>query len=128
VRHFLTEAGYACGSLISECGLLASVSTLNWAGARRYFEAGQSRDAATLIAMQRELNALSRELIALVGPEAHMDGAYDKMFCRMHDRRFPLRLLPPYRGASDDSFERFASLLEEKYPGWMPDGTGKGAF
>jgi hypothetical protein len=49
-----------------------------------------------------------------------MDRAFDKMFCRMHDRRFPLRLLPPYAGVSDETFERFAALVREKYPRWVP--------
>ena len=70
--------------------------------------------------MLRELNALAREFLGLVGGEAHMDGAFDKMFCRMHDRRFPLRLLPPYASATDETFERFAALVREKYPRWVP--------
>jgi hypothetical protein len=72
------------------------------------------------MALLRELNPLTRELIRLAGSEAHMDGAFDKMFCRMHDHRFPLRLLPPYEGASEETFARFAALLREKYPRWVP--------
>jgi dihydrodipicolinate synthase/N-acetylneuraminate lyase len=121
LRHFLTETGYAYGSLVGECGLLGSVATLNWGSARAFFEAGRRRDVATLMALLRELNPLTRELIGLVGSEAHMDGAFDKMLCRMHDRRFPLRLLPPYAGVSEETFERFAALLREKYPRWVPD-------
>jgi dihydrodipicolinate synthase/N-acetylneuraminate lyase len=120
LQHFLTETGYAYGSLISECGLLASLATLNWTSGRTFFEAGQRRDVATLQAMLRELNALGRELVAVVGNSAHIDGAFDKLFCRLHDRCFPLRLLPPYEYVSETSFERFAALLREKYPRWVP--------
>jgi dihydrodipicolinate synthase/N-acetylneuraminate lyase len=120
LQHFLTETGYAYGSLIGECGLLGSVVVLNWRSGQAFFEAGQRRDVETLMAMLREINALTREFIGLVGGEAHMDGAFDKMFCRMHDRRFPLRLLPPYAGVSDETFERFAALVREKYPRWVP--------
>jgi dihydrodipicolinate synthase/N-acetylneuraminate lyase len=120
LQHFLTETGYAYGSLIAECGLLGSLATLNWPAGRAFFEAGQRRDVATLQVMLRELNALARDL-AVVGNSAHMDGAFDKMFCRLHDRRFPLRLLPPYEGVTEEGFERFAALLREKYPRWVPE-------
>jgi dihydrodipicolinate synthase/N-acetylneuraminate lyase len=120
LQHFLTETGYAYGSLFGECGLLGSVATLNWSSAREFLEAGRRRDVETLMALLRELNPLTRELIRLAGSEAHMDGAFDKMFCRMHDPRFPLRLLPPYEGASEETFARFAALLREKYPRWVP--------
>ncbi len=120
LQHFLTEAGYAYGSQIGECGLLGSEVVLNWRQGQAFFEAGQRGDRETLLAMARELSALSRDLAAVVGAEAHMDGAFDKIFCRMHDRRFPLRLLPPYGSVSDDTFERFAALLREKYPRWVP--------
>jgi dihydrodipicolinate synthase/N-acetylneuraminate lyase len=120
LQHFLTETGYAYGSSIADCGLLASFVTLNWGSAHAFFEAGKRRDLATLQPLLRELNALARDFAALVGDRAHMDGAFDKMFCRMHDRRFPLRLLPPYEGVSEECFKRFATLLSEKYPRWVP--------
>jgi dihydrodipicolinate synthase/N-acetylneuraminate lyase len=120
LQHFLSESGYAYGTQVGECGLLGSAVVLNWRAARAFFAAGQRRDLATLTPMARELSALTRDLLALVGDEAHMDGAYDKMYCRMHDRRFPLRLLPPYASVSDATFERFAALLRETYPRWVP--------
>jgi dihydrodipicolinate synthase/N-acetylneuraminate lyase len=119
LQHFLTESGYAYGSQLGECGLLGSSVILNWRLARAFFEAGQRGDRETLRATLRDLSPLTRDLIALVGAP-HIDGAYDKMFCRMHDRRFPLRLLPPYEGVSEETFERFAALVREKYPRWMP--------
>jgi hypothetical protein len=32
-----------------------------------------------------------------------IDGAYDKVLWWLHDARFPLRLLPPYYGASESA-------------------------
>lgn len=120
LQHFPTETGYAYGSLIGECGLLISMSCTNFKAGRRYFEAGQKKDFPRLFAMQAELMALVGELIALGTRDAHMDGAFDKMFCRMHDPRFPLRLLPPYSGMTDRTFEEFIDVVRRKYPHWMP--------
>ena len=121
LQHFLNETGYAYGSQVSECGLLSSLANLNCSSLRAFFEAGERRDASVLLRMQRELSALGRDLAELVGGTAHMDGAFDKMLWRMHDRRFPLRMLPPYSGVTEECFERFARLVAEKYPRWMPE-------
>ncbi len=120
LQHFLTETGYAHGCLIGDCALLGSIVVMNWATGHKFFEAGQRRDVATLLTMLREINALTRDFIGLVGAAAHMDGAFDKMFCRLHDRRFPLRLLPPYTSVPEETFNRFAAMVQEKYPQWYP--------
>jgi hypothetical protein len=78
------------------------------------------RDFAALREMQGELMRLRQEVVALGAAEAHMDGAYDKMFCKLNDPAFPLRLLPPYCGISDASFRRFLDLLNNRYPRWAP--------
>ena len=67
--------------------------------------------------MQRELSALTHDLIDCVGETEHIDGAYDKLLWKLHDRRFPLRMLPPYAGSPEASFERFAAV-DEKYFLW----------
>ena len=121
LQHFLTETGFAYGSLIGECGLLASVATTNWQSATRFFEAGQRRDAAALVAMHQELSALTRDLVAVAGPSVHIDGAFDKLLWKLHDGRFPLRLLPPYASADESCGDRLATLIREKYPDWAPD-------
>ena len=122
LQHFLTEIGFGHGGLVGECGLLISLASVQPALAARYVQAAIDRDDATLTAMQGELRNLTADLIGLVGDSAHMDGAYDKMFCKLHDRRFPLRLLPPYAGASEEIFERFVGLLRTKHPRWFPTG------
>jgi dihydrodipicolinate synthase/N-acetylneuraminate lyase len=118
--HFFDEISYAHGRLLDDCGLLASLSTGNWKSARTFFEAAHRRDLETLLPMQRELAALAHDLTGVVGDSAHMDGAFDKMLWRLHDPRFPLRLLPPYTAADEDCFRRFRALLQEKYPRWAP--------
>jgi hypothetical protein len=49
-----------------------------------------------------------------------MDGAFDKLLWKLHDERFPLRLLPPYEGATDAGFARFRTALRERYPHRAP--------
>lgn len=120
LRHFLTETGFIYGSLIGEPGLLISLASTKWKSGKQFFEAGQRRDAETLIACQRDLNAMLYVLLKEAGPDEHIDGAYDKMLWRLHDRRFPLRMLPPYEGASEEGFQRFEAALREKFPKWAP--------
>lgn len=120
LRHFLTETGYIFGSLLGEPGLLISIASTNWKSGHEFFEAGRRKDATTLIACQRELNAILRVLLDGAGPAERIDGAYDKMLWKLHDGRFPLRMLPPYEGASDEGYERFAAALREKFPRWAP--------
>lgn len=119
LQHFLTETGFAYGSMLGECGFLASVALTNWSMAKAYFEAGRRRDPS-LWTMQAELNAFTRDLIGVVGSVPYIDGAYDKLLWRLHDRRFPLRLLPPYDGASDAVGDRLLEMLQQKYPRWAP--------
>ncbi len=121
LQHFLNETGFVHGSLIAECGLLGSLVTLNWRQARLFFEAGRRRDLTTALPLLHELNALAGDLFEVVGAAAHMDGAFDKMFCRLHDHAFPLRMLPPYAGVSEACWEQFAALVRQKYPRWHPD-------
>jgi dihydrodipicolinate synthase/N-acetylneuraminate lyase len=121
LRHFFGDVTFSAGSLLGECGYLISIGSSNLRRARRYFEAGLARDVKTLTAMQQELVGMHDALIKAVGTTAHMDGAFDKIFSRMHDRRFPLRLLPPYQGASVEAFEQYCAALREHYPAWIEE-------
>jgi dihydrodipicolinate synthase/N-acetylneuraminate lyase len=118
LQHFFTETGYGCASQLGECGLLISIASIHFAEAQRYFRAGQRRDWETLLRGQRELTEMVSDLVALGRGEAHMDGAYDKVFCKMHDPDFPLRLLPPYAGLSDKTFHHIVAMIQRKYPRW----------
>jgi dihydrodipicolinate synthase/N-acetylneuraminate lyase len=121
LRHFLNERGFLYGSLIGECGLLISLAATNLAMGRRYFEAGRARDAETLVRLDAELHAISRHFHAIVGGgEVRIDGAYDKVLWRLHDARFPLRLLPPYQGATEAAADAFLEFLRQRYPDWAP--------
>lgn len=120
LQHFITEPGFIYASGIGECGLLISIASMNFERGQAFFRAGRDRDAASLHAMWAELDALRSDMKRIVGDSAHMDGAYDKLFCRINDARFPLRLLPPYDGVSEDRFNSFADLVKTSHPNWMP--------
>jgi hypothetical protein len=122
LQHFLGEAGFAYGSLTGECGLLISVAGSSLAAGQAYYSAGRRRDTAPLLEMAAELSALTDALRQMMGGLAHMDGAYDKLFCRLHDPCFPLRLLPPYRGAPERVFQSYRALLRERFPRWITAG------
>jgi dihydrodipicolinate synthase/N-acetylneuraminate lyase len=124
LTHFLDENGFAYGSQIGDCGLLASLATTNWDSAREFFAAGRRRDTGTLFALQQELCAVTRDLIEMASETAHIDGAFDKLLWRLHDPRFPLRLLPPYASTSEACYERFAAHLRQRYPRWAPQRLG----
>ena len=124
LQHFLSETGYTYGSLHGECGLLASF-ILSWPKMQAIFDAGKRRDVAALATLQRECNLVLQTLLEAV-PDNRIDGAYDKIFEKMHDPEFPLRLLPPYVGTSDEEYRLFVRLLRERLPEWDPAGAKDG--
>ncbi|MDB6059833.1 MAG: dihydrodipicolinate synthase family protein, partial [Verrucomicrobiales bacterium] len=106
------------GSQLGECGLLVSIASIHFAEAKKYFDAGQRGDLKALLSQQRELSEMITDIVALGRGEAHMDGAYDKVFCKIHDQEFPLRLLPPYAGLTIETFQKISELIQRKYPRW----------
>jgi dihydrodipicolinate synthase/N-acetylneuraminate lyase len=121
LQHFLNEHGFCFGSLIGECGLLISQATVNLAMGQRYFAAGVARDVDTVVRLEGELSHIGRAFAAIVGGGvARIDGAYDKVLWRLHDPRFPLRLLPPYAPASEAAAAEFLQFLQTTYPHWAP--------
>ena len=121
MRHFVGERGFLYGSLFGECGLLISLAMTNLARGQLYFDAGRSRDVNRLAELEGELHQISQVFHECVGEGvSHIDGAYDKVLWRLHEPRFPLRLLPPYQGARESSADGFLSLLRERFPDWAP--------
>lgn len=120
LQHFLNEHGFLYGSLLGECGLLISMAAINLSMGRRYFEAGRQRDVEALIRMERELADITRAFAGFASAGTRIDGAYDKVLWKLHDSRFPLRLLPPYEGSNADAAERFSAFLREQFPHWAP--------
>lgn len=121
LQHFLSENGFVYGSLFGECSILASF-IMNWPKLQSLLAAGQRQDVAALLAIQAEIRVVIDTLFQTV-PDGRIDGSYDKLFEKMYDPEFPLRLLPPYIGSSDAEFRAFVNLLKERLPEWVPGPT-----
>ncbi len=68
---------------------------------------------------------MSAKLWAQPAPGPHMDGAYDKMLVKLGMLPdFPLRLLSPYRGFTDDDYRACRRLLDEQYADWLEPTAG----
>jgi dihydrodipicolinate synthase/N-acetylneuraminate lyase len=119
LQHFLSESGYVYGSLFGECSILGSF-IMNWPKLRTLLKAGQDRDVKTLVEIQSEVTAVLRTLFEVI-PENRIDGSYDKLFEKMYTSEFPLRLLPPYMGSTDEEFSCFVNALSKRLPEWVPD-------
>lgn len=120
LQHFITEVGFAKAALMGECGFLISFTSTNFSLAAQYFQAGHERDTAKLGTFSKDFDGLIAAFKEAVADSAHMDGAYDKLFCRVHDANFPLRLLPPYASVSESAFQRYVDLLRARHPHWLP--------
>lgn len=119
LQHFITEVGYAKAAMMAECGFLISFASTNLALGQRYFRAGRERDAAALAEIVADFDGLIAALREAAGA-AHIDGAFDKMFCRIHDPIFPLRLLPPYASITEEAFAHYLDRLRREHPRWLP--------
>ena len=114
LRFYLGEMGYAIVRRTHEVGLLISLASINPARAQAFVTGDDARRTADV----GELTAVLATLLKLSSGRFHMDSAYDKLLFRVADRDFPLRLLPPYAGATDEDFASFLAALP---PGWRPD-------
>jgi len=137
LRQFYTELGFPQGCQVGPAGYLMSLTTMNMAIGVRFFDAGITGDWATLFRIQAESLDIFAELVggtgaevgsaAFPGAKPHMDGAYEKLLAKVHDPRFPLRLLPPYQSTTDEGYQEFVRRVRAKLPHWLnePAGTGR---
>lgn len=103
LKFFFTERGYVEARRIGPCGFLISIASVHYAQARTFVatdDAGRQR-------LFDGIQAMGRKLKEVCAGRYHIDGAFDKMLYRVNDPGFPLRLLPPYQGASDEDFAAF---------------------
>lgn len=125
LQHFMGEGNFPHGSMFGECSLLASYAELSPHMTVALFEAGRTRDAGELMRLQHAFQTMSTDLWAQPAAGPHMDGAYDKMLVKLGMLPdFPLRLLSPYQGFSEDDYQACRRLLLDRYPDWLADGAG----
>jgi dihydrodipicolinate synthase/N-acetylneuraminate lyase len=112
LQCFLTEPAYVLARDYVECGLLVSLS-----GARldlpRRFAGATGAELRDLIRLAYEIDDLLEQCLRETSPQAHMDGAYEKVLARAHGADIPLRLLPPFEGATEEGCRRFLAGLRQ---------------
>ncbi|MBT3272627.1 MAG: dihydrodipicolinate synthase family protein [Spirochaetales bacterium] len=120
MRHFLTEFAFGSAGMAGyDAGLLISFTTINWNKAKEFYSACVAGNQRLIAHFFKELSGIRDGLSQAMNPGSHIDGAYDKLFCKFDDISFPLRLLPPYSGSENDVFEEFRLFLQENYPDWI---------
>ena len=115
LRFYITEMGYAMARKTHDLGLLISLASIHPERAKAFVTGTDAQRAADV----EDFKALVAGLKA-AGGKFHIDGAYDKMLYRMIDPTFPLRLLPPYAGATEADFEVFNASVPA---GWRRAGA-----
>ncbi len=121
LQHFITEGGYPIAAMLGQCGFLISFTSTHFARAKAFFDAGQKQDIATLSAISQDFPGLITAFKEAVGDTAHIDGAFDKLFCRIHDPAFPLRLLPAYASVTEERFNHYVTSMQKHFPNWLPE-------
>ncbi|MCF7855366.1 MAG: hypothetical protein K9N51_11260, partial [Candidatus Pacebacteria bacterium] len=118
---FVTELDYVQACLLGrQCGLLVSVSAIHPGHSLALFEAGQTGDSDRLRAMLSDLSRIREQAIATgIRSNGHMDGTFDKLYARLFDPDFPLRLQSPYEGSRSAEFDAFVQWLKTEYPQWV---------
>lgn len=120
LQFFAGEKLYAQIRDEREAGLLLSLSLVHPQRAHRIFEAR----GAELQEAVRDLSGLHQAVVGHVQScGAHIDSAYDKALYKVSDPEFPLRLLPPYRGCTEEAFRK---MLEDIPQSWRQSGSRSG--
>lgn len=114
LQHCFLENSFAFGCLFGECSLLCSLGLLFPKLTSQLFALGKTCQIAGLMEMHKTVNQVIAGLISHIS-EKHIDGAYDKMFVWLRDPTFPLRLLPPYQGLSEEEARRARETFESRY-------------
>jgi dihydrodipicolinate synthase/N-acetylneuraminate lyase len=124
LQCFLTEPAYVLARDHADCGLLVSLSGARLELPRRFADASGT-ELRKLGELAYRIDDLLEECFRRECPQAHMDGAYEKVLARAHGARLPLRLLPPFEGATEECCRRFLEGLGE-LPGLDADPEREG--
>jgi dihydrodipicolinate synthase/N-acetylneuraminate lyase len=108
VQCFLTEPAYVLAN--GDCGLLVSLSGVRLDLPQRFAQA-RGTSLRELGRLAQDVHDLLQQNFRASCPSAHMDGAYEKVLARAHGAKMPLRLLPPYQGATEEAYRQFESSL-----------------
>jgi hypothetical protein len=119
LQHFFLEQVYPIGALHGECSLLSSMGMLLPAKTFELFDHGRNARFDKLFPLWREYMFVSQEILAPVEGTVLMDGAYDKLCARIAQPDMPLRLLSPYAGFDERTYQHCRDIAYTKFPGWL---------
>jgi dihydrodipicolinate synthase/N-acetylneuraminate lyase len=109
LRCFFTEFAFISLRDTLDCGLLCALGVCDPVLARLLFDGSEPERRR----LEPVFRGIHRSVKAALAGGAHMDGAYDKMYVKLHFPEFPLRLLPPYSSGNDDQFAHFRAGCRE---------------
>jgi len=118
LTFFVNEIALMHGNWLGECGLLSSVGNCNIRRTLEFFNATVNGDINTALKLGKELAGVHKGL-SICCSKGKMDGAYDKLYAKLINPEFPLRLLPPYTGFTEEEFESFRLYIKNNYPDWL---------
>lgn len=121
LTHYFVDDGFALASLLGlRAGWIIAPASVNFDTANAFYDACRRKNVDEIAGFAIELADIFDAMLRIVGDDAHMNGAYDKLFARMAVAGFPLRLLPPYSGAPEEAFHSFADYIRTRHPRWAP--------
>ena len=112
MQHFMLETCYAYACQFGECSLLCSMHGAFPRLTREYFDAGRRGEIARALEIAEEFRRHGEGLFGHLS-RPMIDGAYDKLMVWLTNPAFPIRLLPPYEGFTDEE----AKISLEYYRG-----------
>jgi dihydrodipicolinate synthase/N-acetylneuraminate lyase len=118
LQFFTIEESFGYASLFGECGLLLTIGNINLAKSHAFFDAANRKDKDEIINFVKNFVEIRRILKTITG-QGKIDGAYDKIYSKLINPEFPLRLIPPYEYYTDDIFKKFKETLVEEFPDWI---------
>ena len=120
LQHFLSERNYPFGRIHGECSILASYGVLFPRKTKKLFDLGTAGEFEKSYQVAIEISEAASTFFApTIGKARRMDGAFDKMIVRASGTDMPLRMLSPYDGFDDATYQACISGLKSKHPNML---------
>ena len=119
IQHFWGEHAFPLGCLYGEASLLSSWGALFTSKTKEFFNHGVTGQLDKLFRLLPEYLAVTAAFEEPGLPDVHIVGAWDKMIVRASGVDMPLRLLSPYHGYDEETFQACVRSVRENFPGWI---------
>jgi len=112
LQLFLTENNFAKLSESINCSLLLSIGNLNLEQANDFYT-NVKLNNQTIVNNYCDKYNLLRSTMKSLMDGIFIDGAYDKLYVKYVIDEFPLKMLSPYKYASEKNFIKFKSAMKK---------------